>query len=304
MDYDLIIIGAGPGGATAGIYAKRQGLNVLIIERGAVGGQLSESPEIENYPGFPKISGMQYGEKIKQHLDHLEIPIVFGEVSQIKKIEDKFNVMVYDTEYFSKSIILATGTKHKHLEAEGEKDFFGKGISYCATCDGFFFKGKDVAVIGGGNSALYYADYLSNIASNVYLIHRRQEFRGEPVLVNKLSKKTNVKFILDSVVDSFKGSNVLESVIVSNVNTNEKQEIKLSGVFISVGEIPNNELAKKLFVELNEKGYIKTNEKQETNIKGIYACGDVCGKGWAQAINASAQGMTAALECSSLIRKQ
>jgi len=304
MDYDLIIIGAGPGGATAGIYAKRQGLNVLIIERGAVGGQLSESPEIENYPGFPKISGMQYGEKIKQHLDHLEIPIVFGEVSQIKKIEDKFNVMVYDTEYFSKSIILATGTKHKHLEAEGEKDFFGKGISYCATCDGFFFKGKDVAVIGGGNSALYYADYLSNIASNVYLIHRRQEFRGEPVLVNKLSKKTNVKFILDSVVDSFKGSNVLESVIVSNVNTKEKQEIKLSGVFISVGEIPNNELTKKLSIELNEKGYIKTNEKQETNIKGIYACGDVCGKGWAQAINASAQGMTAALECSSLIRKQ
>jgi len=304
MDYDLIIIGAGPGGATAGIYAKRQGLNVLIIERGAVGGQLSESPEIENYPGFPKISGMQYGEKIKQHLDHLEIPIVFGEVSQIKKIEDKFNVMVYDTEYFSKSIILATGTKHKHLEAEGEKDFFGKGISYCATCDGFFFKGKDVAVIGGGNSALYYADYLSNIASNVYLIHRRQEFRGEPVLVNKLSKKTHVKFILDSVVDSFKGSNVLESVIVSNVNTKEKQEIKLSGVFISVGEIPNNELAKKLSIELDEKGYIKTNEKQETNIKGIYACGDVCGKGWAQAINASAQGMTAALECSSLIRKQ
>jgi thioredoxin reductase (NADPH) len=304
MDYDLIIIGAGPGGATAGIYAKRQGLNVLIIERGAVGGQLSESPEIENYPGFPKISGMQYGEKIKQHLDHLEIPIVFGEVSQIKKIEDKFNVMVYDTEYFSKSIILATGTKHKHLDAEGEKEFFGKGISYCATCDGFFFKGKDVAVIGGGNSALYYADYLSNIASNVYLIHRRQEFRGEPVLVNKLSKKTNVKFILDSVVDSFKGSNVLESVIVSNVNTKEKQEIKLSGVFISVGEIPNNELAKKLSIELNEKGYIKTNEKQETNIKGIYACGDVCGKGWAQAINASAQGMTAALECSSLIRKQ
>ena len=304
MDYDLIIIGAGPGGATAGIYAKRQGLNVLIIERGAVGGQLSESPEIENYPGFPKISGMQYGEKIKQHLDHLEIPIVFGEVSQIKKIEDKFNVMVYDTEYFSKSIILATGTKHKHLEAEGEKEFFGKGISYCATCDGFFFKGKDVAVIGGGNSALYYADYLSNIASNVYLIHRRQEFRGEPVLVNKLSKKTNVKFILDSVVDSFKGSNVLESVIVSNVNTKEKQEIKLSGVFISVGEIPNNELAKKLSIELDEKGYIKTNEKQETNIKGIYACGDVCGKGWAQAINASAQGMTAALECSSLIRKQ
>lgn len=304
MDYDLIIIGAGPGGATAGIYAKRQGLNVLIIERGAVGGQLSESPEIENYPGFPKISGMQYGEKIKQHLDHLEIPIVFGEVSQIKKIEDKFNVMVYDTEYFSKSIILATGTKHKHLDAEGEKEFFGKGISYCATCDGFFFKGKDVAVIGGGNSALYYADYLSNIASNVYLIHRRQEFRGEPVLVNKLSKKTNVKFILDSVVDSFKGSNVLESVIVSNVNTKEKQEIKLSGVFISVGEIPNNELAKKLSIELDEKGYIKTNEKQETNIKGIYACGDVCGKGWAQAINASAQGMTAALECSSLIRKQ
>lgn len=304
MDYDLIIIGAGPGGATAGIYAKRQGLNVLIIERGAVGGQLSESPEIENYPGFPKISGMQYGEKIKQHLDHLEIPIVFGEVSQIKKIEDKFNVMVYDTEYFSKSIILATGTKHKHLDAEGEKEFFGKGISYCATCDGFFFKGKDVAVIGGGNSALYYADYLSNIASNVYLIHRRQEFRGEPVLVNKLSKKTNVKFILDSVVDSFKGSNVLESVIVSNVNTKEKQEIKLSGVFISVGEIPNNELTKKLSIELNEKGYIKTNEKQETNIKGIYACGDVCGKGWAQAINASAQGMTAALECSSLIRKQ
>jgi thioredoxin reductase (NADPH) len=303
MDYDLIIVGAGPGGATAGIYAKRQGLNVVIIEKGIIGGQLAESPEIENYPGFPHISGMEYGEKIKKHLEHLNVPVILGEVTDIKKNNNLFSVFVYDKEYVSKSIILSTGTKHKHLDAPGEKEFFGKGISYCATCDGFFFKGKEVAVIGGGNSALYYADYLSNIASNVYLIHRRQEFRGEPVLVDKLSKKSNVKLILDSVVDSFKGSNVLESVFVHNVKTNEKKEIKLSGVFISVGEVPNNELAKKLDLELDEKGYIKTNEKQETQVKGIYACGDVCGKGWAQAINASAQGMVAGLESSSYVRK-
>jgi len=305
MKYDLIIIGAGPGGATAGIYAKRQGLNVLIIEKGVVGGQLSESPEIENYPGFPKITGMQYGENIKSHLDHLEIPIVFGEVTEIKKSNNgEFKVIVYEKEYSSKTIILATGTKHKHLDAKGETEFYGKGISYCATCDGFFFKGKEVAVVGGGNSALYYADYLSNITSKVYLIHRRQEFRGEPVLVDKLSKKNNVKFVLDSVVDSFNGSKVLEGISVKNVKTNKINEIKLSGVFISVGETPNIELAKQLKVELDNKGYIKTNDKQETNVKGVYACGDVCGKGWAQALNASSQGMTAALECSSSIRKQ
>jgi thioredoxin reductase (NADPH) len=302
--YDVIIIGAGPGGATAGIYVKRQGLNVVLIEKNVIGGQLAESPEIENYPGFPKISGMEYGENIKKHLEHLEIPVIFGEVTDIKKTEEGFNVIVHDKEYFCKSVILATGTTHKKLDAEGEKDFYGKGISYCATCDGFFFKGKDVAVVGGGNSAFYYVDYLSNIASNVYLVHRRKGFRAEPVIVDKVSKKPNVKLFLDSVVHSFLGKEVLEKIKIENVLTKELSEIKVSGVFISIGETPNISLAKKLNLNIDEKGYIKTNDVQATNVKGIYACGDVCGKGWAQALNASAQGMVAGLDCSDYVRKQ
>ncbi len=304
MKYDVIIIGAGPGGATAGIYVKRQGLNVALIERGVIGGLLSESPEIENYPGFPKISGMEYSEKIKKHLDNLEVPVIFGEVTDIEKNDEGFKVNVSDTEYFCKSIILATGTSHKKLNVEGEKEFYGKGISYCATCDGFFFKDKDVAVIGGGNSALNYVNYLSNIASKVYLIHRRNEFRGEPFMVTKISKKENVEFILDSIVNSFSGSNSLEKIKIENVLTKKLSEINVSGAFISIGENPNNKLAKILNLNLNEKGYIKTNDLQETNLEGVYACGDVCGKGWAQAINASAQGMTAGLECSEYVRKQ
>lgn len=304
MNYDVIIIGAGPGGATAGIYVKRQGLDVVIIERGVIGGQLAESPEIENYPGFSKISGMEYGKNIKKHLEHLDVPVLFNEVIDIKKVEDKFKVITNNEEYVCKSIILATGTKHKRLDAQGEKEFYGKGISYCATCDGFFFKNKDVAVVGGGNSAFYYADYLSNIASNVYLIHRRKGFRAEPMIVDKVSKKPNVKLILDSVVNSFIGNDVLEKVKIENVLTKELSEINVSGTFISIGESPNNTLAEKLNLKLNDKGYIETNDLQETNVKGVYACGDVCGKGWAQALNASTQGMNAALASSDYVRKQ
>lgn len=302
--YDVIIIGAGPSGATAGIYVKRQGLKVAIIEKGVIGGKLTESPEIENYTGFPKISGMEYGEKIKKHLEHLNVPVIFGEVTEIKKQKNNFSIKVYNNEYNCKSIILATGTKHMKLNAEGESEFYGKGISYCATCDGFFFKNKEVAVVGGGNTALYYADYLSSIASKVYLIHRRKEFRGEPVMVEKISKKSNVKLVLDSVVNSFKGKESLEKIEVQNVLTKELSEINVQGAFISIGETPNNKLAEMLNVKLSEKGYIETNELQQTNIEGVYACGDVCGKGWAQAINASAQGMTAGLESSKFVTKQ
>jgi thioredoxin reductase (NADPH) len=304
MDYDVIVIGAGPGGATAGIYVKRQGLNVVLIERNVIGGQLSESPEIENYTGFSKISGMEYSENVRKHLEHLEVPVIFGEVVNIEKINEKFKVILNDKELFCKSVILATGTKHKKLDAKGEKEFYGKGISYCATCDGFFFKGKEVAVVGGGNTAFYYADYLSNIASNVYLIHRRKEFRAEQAIIDKISNKSNVKLILDSVVSCFKGNEVLEKIEIENVLSKEFSEIPVSGAFISIGELPNNNIAKNLKLNLSEKGYIETNELQETNVKGVYACGDVCGKGWAQALNASAQGMAAGLECSNYVRKQ
>lgn len=299
--YDIIIVGAGPAGATAGIYVKRQGLNVIILEKSIVGGKLSESPEIENYPGFPRISGMEYSESITKHLNHLNVPVLFGEVSDIKKVGNEFIVRVYDKKYSCKSIILATGTSNRKLNAEGEEKLSGKGISYCATCDGFFFKGKDVAVVGGGNTALYYADYLSNIASKVYLIHRRKEFRGEPVMVDRLSTKPNITFVLDSVVHSFVGMDSLEKVKVENVITKEVSEINVSGAFISVGDVPNNTLAKTLNLKLSERGYIETNNLQETNVEGVYACGDVCGKGWAQAINASSQGMTAGLESSSYV---
>ena len=275
--YDIIIIGAGPGGLTAGIYAGRQGTKNLIIDRDLAGGIGREVPEMENYPGFDKISGLELIEKMKvQATRNCEL----HEMENVETItqndsEYRFNVKTDKAEYQTKTIILATGSSHRHLNVKGEEEFLGKGVSYCATCDGFFFQNRDIIMVGGGNSALQEALYLNNLGANVTVIHRRDEFRAQKQLQDNL-KKAGIKTILNATVEEIKGNMLVESVILKDTKTNELSELPINGVFISVGYIPHSDLAEQLNVSLDETGHIIIDKDQKTNIEYVYAIGDVC----------------------------
>lgn len=275
--YDIIIIGAGPGGLTAGIYAGRQGTKNLIIDKDLAGGIGREVPEMENYPGFESISGLELIEKIKaQTIKNCDLHEM-EEVTEITKTEEEYRFTVKTTKetYQSKTIILATGSSHRHLNAKGEEEFKGKGVSYCATCDGFFFAGRDVMMVGGGNSALQEAIYLKNLGANVTLVHRRDEFRAQRHLQDMIEKE-GITTILNATVEEIKGEMLVESVILKDTITNELKEVPTNGVFISVGYIPHTELATQLGVDLDESGHIIIDKEQKTNIDYVYAIGDVC----------------------------
>ena len=293
-EYDIIIIGAGPGGLTAGIYAGRQGTRNLIIDRDLAGGIGREVPEMENYPGFDNISGLELIEKMKsQATKNCELHEM-EEVTDIVKTQDKYRFIVKTnkSEYASKSIILATGSSHRHLDVNGEEEFKGKGVSYCATCDGFFFAGRDIIMVGGGNSALQEAIYLKNLGANVTLVHRRDEFRAQKHLQDMI-KKEGIPTILNATVEEIKGKMLVESVILKDTKTGELQELPVNGVFISVGYIPHTELAEQLNVDLDESGHIIIDKEQKTNIDYVYAIGDVC-VGLKQWVVACGEGAVAA----------
>ena len=292
--YDIIIIGAGPGGLTAGIYAGRQGTKNLIIDRDLAGGLGREVPEMENYPGFDNISGLELIEKMKaQAIKNCDLHEM-EEVVEIIKNDDeyRFTVKTSKDEYQSKSIILATGSSHRHLDVKGEEEFKGKGVSYCATCDGFFFKGRDIVMVGGGNSALQEALYLNNLGANVTLIHRRDEFRAQKHLQNQI-KEAGINTILNATVEEIKGEMLVESIILKDTQTSELKEYPTNGVFISVGYIPHIELASQLGVELDQSGHIIIDTNQKTNIDYVYAIGDVC-VGLKQWVVACGEGAVAA----------
>ena len=297
--FDIIIIGAGPGGLTAGIYAGRQGTKNLIIDKDLAGGLGREVPEMENYPGFDNISGLELIEKIKaQAVKNCQLNEM-EEVTEITKTDDEyqFTVKTNKDSYQSKSIILATGSSHRHLNVKGEEEFKGKGVSYCATCDGFFFAGRDIIMVGGGNSALQEALYLNNLGANVSLIHRRDEFRAQKHLQNQI-KEAGINVILNATVEEIKGEMLVESVILKDTVTNELTELPINGVFISVGYIPHTELAKQLKVNLDESGHIITDKNQKTNIDYVYAIGDVCVglKQWVVACGEGAVAATSAFQ--------
>jgi thioredoxin reductase (NADPH) len=298
-EYDIIIIGAGPGGLTAGIYGGRQGTRNLIIDRDLAGGLGREVPEMENYPGFDNISGLELIEKMKaqatKNCDLREME----EVTEITKTDDeyRFTVKTSKDTYRSKAIILATGSSHRHLEAKGEEEFKGKGVSYCATCDGFFFAGRDIIMVGGGNSALQEALYLKNLGANVTVVHRRDEFRAQKHLQNQI-KEAEIPTILNATVEEIKGEMLVESVVLKDTKTNELKELPINGVFISVGYIPHTELAKQLDINLDESGHIIIDKKQKTNVDYVYAIGDVCVglKQWVVACGEGAVAATSAFE--------
>jgi len=291
MDYAIIIIGAGPAGLGAGLYAARRNLKTLILSEN-IGGQMALAHIVENYPGVEPISGLDLAEKMKKQAEKfgckikLETVIGLDLKNEIKKVKTR------EKTYQAKAVILATGSHYRKLEAEGEEKFIGKGVSYCSVCDGPLFKGKKVAVIGGSDSAVTSAIYLSEIASETYLIHRRDQLRAEEANIEKL-KKTKVKIIWNSVVDSIEGEKFVKKIIIKNVNTNETKGLELDGIFIEAGEVPTTEIAKAAGIEVNEKNFIKVNEKFETNIKRVYAIGDVTGI-FAQIVTAASDGARAA----------
>ena len=298
-EYDIIIIGAGPGGLTAGIYAGRQGTRNLIIDRDLAGGLGREVPEMENYPGFESISGLELIERMKSQATRNCDLREMEEVTEITKTDDEYRFTVKTTKdtYRSKTIILATGSSHRRLEAKGEDEFKGKGVSYCATCDGFFFAGRDIIMVGGGNSALQEALYLKNLGANVTVVHRRDEFRAQKHLQNQI-KEAEIPTILNATVEEIKGEMLVESVILKDTQTGELTELPTNGVFVSVGYIPHTELAKQLDIDLDESGHIIIDKKQKTNVDYVYAIGDVCVglKQWVVACGEGAVAATSAFE--------
>jgi len=292
-DYDVAIIGAGAAGYSAAIYAGRSGARTVVFDKGMGGGLTSEADDIENYPGFKKIKGPELMEKMKEHASEYAEMHFLEEVKDMKVREDGIEVITSKKSYFIGAVILCTGTEHRKLNVKGEEEFRGRGVSYCATCDGPFFVGKDVAVIGGGNTAISEAIYLKDIGCNVKVIHRRDKLRAEKILEDE-AKEKGIEFIWNSFVEEIYGNNAVNGLKIRNVKTGEIGDIKVDGVFVSIGEEPNNELAKKIGVELDENGYIKVDRMQRTNIKRVYAAGDITG-GIRQIVTACGEGATAAL---------
>jgi len=303
MDFELAIIGAGPAGYSSGIYAARAGIKTVIFDKSGGGGLALLSPNIENYAGFESISGTELMEKMKQHANkYVDIKFYEG-VQKVEKKNTTFLIQTEKEKYQVGAVLIATGTEHRKLNVPGEQDFNGKGVSYCATCDGFFFKGKKVAVIGGGNSALIEAIFLQQIGcKEVYLIHRRDQLRAEEAYENE-AKEKQVHFLLNKVVEEVNGTENVKYLDLRDTKTNQKSKLDVDGVFISIGEIPQNELAKQLQVKLDDHGYIITDRQQRTNIKGIYAAGDITG-GLRQVVTACAEGAIAALSSTEVLGKQ
>lgn len=303
MDYELAIIGAGPAGYSAAIYAVRAGIKTILFDKGMGGGLAAVSPNIENYAGFESISGMDLVEKMKKHASKYT-KIHFGEeVAEIIKQTECFAVKTDKKTYNVKAILLCTGTEYRKLGVPGEKELQGRGVSYCATCDGFFFKDKAVAVVGGGNSALIEAIYLKQIGcKKVYLIHRRDQLRAEKTYEEEATSK-GVKILFNKIVKKINGKEKIEYLDLKDTKTNEKSKIKIDGIFVSIGEEPQNTLAKRLDVKLDQKGFIIVDKQMRTNVKGVYAAGDITG-GLRQVVTAAAEGAIAALAATEAVGKK
>lgn len=267
--FDIIIIGAGPAGLTSALYALRANKRVLILEAKSYGGQIINAEKIENYPGIELISGFDFATNLYNQVKKLGGEIKYETVVRVE--EDK-TVITNNNKYQAKAVIIATGTGNRKLNIAKERDFIGKGISYCATCDGNFYKNKVVAVNGGGNTALEDAIYLANIASKVYLIHRREEFRGENTYLDEIKTKNNIELILNSTVISLNGKDKLESITIKDKNDKTK-DIKVDGLFIAIGQEPKNEIFSNV-VKINNYGYIESEDGVHTKTPGIYVAGD------------------------------
>lgn len=286
--YDIIIIGAGPAGLTSAIYARRANKKVLVLEEKNYGGQIVNTLDIENYPALYHVSGFDFAENLYHQASNLGAEIKMEKVCRIKNGNIK-KVFTKNNVYETKTIIIATGCYNKKLGLENEDKLIGKGISYCATCDGLFYKKGIVAVVGGGNTAIEDALYLSDIAKEVYLIHRRNFFRADEKVVNLLKEKTNVHFVFNSVITSINGQDKLKSIVLNN-----DKQIQVDGLFVAIGKKPENSLLS--FLKLDQDGYVLSKENCHTNRKGIFVAGDIRSKNLRQLVTATSDGAVAASE--------
>ncbi len=302
--FDVIIIGSGAAGLSAGVYAKRAGMNLVVIEKSPMsGGQILNTYEVDNYLGLPGINGFDMGMKFREHADKLEVPFKESEVLEIKDLGDKKIVRTDKEELETKSIILATGAHHALLGVPGEEELSGMGVSYCATCDGAFFRKKVVAVVGGGDVALEDAIYLARTSAKVYLIHRRDELRGTKVLQEELLAMENVEVLYSHVVKEICGEDSVEKLILEDVKTGEKKELPVKGVFIAVGIHPDSELVKGI-VEMDQAGYVIADETCVSSCPGIFAAGDVRKKPIRQVVTAVADGANAATSAGAYVSRR
>ena len=298
--YDIIVIGGGTAGLTAALYARRAGKSVLVAETENIGGQITYAPEVENYPGIMNISGSEFVDNLYNQVISHGAEVVIENVLEIKNGEKEKRVITEDGEYLCKSIIIATGVKRRLLGVEREEDFTGAGVSYCAICDGAFFKNRDVAVVGGGNTAVEDAIYLSAFCKNVYLIHRRDAFRAEARHVDVLYEKENIKLVLDATVEELLGEGELEGVKLKNTKTGDVSTIFVEGVFVAIGQVPSNGIFENI-VKLDESGFIAAGEDCKTSAAGIFTAGDCRTKEIRQLSTAAADGAVAALAACSYI---
>lgn len=292
--YDIIIVGAGPAGLTSAIYARRANKKVLVLEAKSYGGQIINTLDIENYPANNHISGFDLATNMYEQAKELGAEIKFEKVIEIKSKTGYKEVITTNNKYKCKALILATGSENRKLGLSNEDDLIGKGVSYCATCDGAFYKDKVVAVVGGGNTALDDALYLTDICKKVYLIHRRDTFKGEESTLNKLKEKNNITFIYNSNVTKLNASDKLENIEITD-NEGNKKLLEVSALFIAVGQIPENQNFAKL-IKLDEKGYIIAKENCHTNKKGIFVAGDARSKDLRQLVTATSDGAVSATE--------
>ncbi len=292
--HDLIIIGAGPAGLAAALYAGRFKLDTLIFEKMSVGGQILLSPSIENYPGFPEgVSTFELIDRFKHQVMDLGLQIEEQEIAEIVPSEKFYQVKTKTTSFQAKAVIISSGAKSKRLGVKGEDRFIGRGVSYCGTCDGPLFKDKDIVVVGGGDRAIEDAIFLSNYARSIHLVHRRNEFRAAKILVDKLKTNSKVKFMLESVIEEVTGGTKVSAIKIKNVLTLQESKINCEGVFIFVGIIPDTSFIKNI-LETDEFGFIITDQSMRTSREGIFACGDCVKKSLYQVVNACGEGAVAA----------
>lgn len=292
--YDVVIMGGGPAGLTAGLYASRARLDVVLLERGLAGGQIAGTNVIDNYPGFRKISGMELAQKLEDHAKDFGLKIELCEIKCMERKDDLFHVTTSSGDFRGKTIILTTGVKPRSLGIPGEKEYKGKGVSYCAVCDGFFYRDKHVAVIGGGDSALEEGEYLTKFASKVSIIHRRDQFRGLKLYQERAEENPKVEFILDTVVTEIKGDEFVNGLSLKNLKTGEEYEMPVDGVFVYIGTLPNTFICE-LHLKTDEMGYIITDDMMKTSEEGIFAAGDIRSKLLRQVATAVGDGAVAAV---------
>lgn len=302
-NWDLLVIGAGPAGLASGIYAGRSGLKTLILEEKMPGGEASVTPWVENYPGFEEISGLELIEKMTKHCRKFGAQI--NELEKVTSVDlksEKKHAKTEKTSHFASAVIIATGTHYRLLNIPGEKKFQGRGVSYCALCDGPFFKGKKVIVVGGGNSAAMSARYLMSVGADVKLAHRRNQLRAEKAYVEIL-KKQNVEILWNSEIKEIKGDRVVNSIVLQNNKTGNENELEADGIFVQIGEVPNTQFAKEAGVGVDKEGYIIVDARQSTNLSGVFAAGDVTNGSVKQIGTAVGQGIVAATEAFGYIKR-